>query len=106
MKFIFEVEIKKGCTEQQFVEAWQQGSAIIQRQPGAQGTLLHRFIGSPSKLLAIASWESLEHRNAAMERLSSDAQIRPFLTLHEQFGDVRIIGEFEEPQWRVLPAQL
>jgi hypothetical protein len=55
MKFIFEVRIKPGHTEAEYVKAWQKGSTIIQEQPGAQGTRLHRKVGEQGVLLAIAS---------------------------------------------------
>lgn len=56
MKFIFEVRMKPGYTVDEYAEAWIRASEVIQRTPGALGTRLHRKIGEPDTLLAIASW--------------------------------------------------
>ncbi len=104
LKFVFEAHIKAGHTEAEYCEAWERGSAIIQRQPGAQGTRLHRKIGETGVLLAIASWESLAARNAAMEALGEvDANTRNTLDRHETLADIKVIGAFEEPDWAVSP---
>src|SRR5690606_41961422 len=64
MKFIFEVRMKPGYTVEQYARAWVEASRIIQQAPGARGTYLHRKIGGPDTLLAIATWESKAHRDA------------------------------------------
>ena len=64
MKFIFLVRMKPGYTVDEYAEAWVRASKIIQQTPGAKGTYLHRKIGSPDTLLAIAHWESKAHRDA------------------------------------------
>ena len=56
MIFLFEVHLNPGYTAGQYADAWVQASEIIQRAPGAQGTRLHRKIGDPNVLLAIARW--------------------------------------------------
>jgi antibiotic biosynthesis monooxygenase (ABM) superfamily enzyme len=104
MKFIFEVRIKPGCTEEQYTEAWQRGSAIIQKEPGAMGTNLHRKVGEQGVLLAIATWETKEARDAAMEKLKHvDPEARAILDKHKEFGDVSVVGNFDEPEWVVGP---
>ena len=103
MKFVFEITIKPNHTEEEFVQAWQNGSEIIQREPGAMGTRLHKCISAPGKLLAIASWQSKALRDAAMKTLSSNEVTRKLITKHELFGDIRVVGEFEEPTWIVDP---
>lgn len=40
MKFIFEIKIKEGHTPEAYIEAWKNGSGIIQASKGAQGTIL------------------------------------------------------------------
>ena len=72
MKFIFQVVIKEGRTLDEYVEAWQRASVIIQGMPGARGTRLHRAIGSSRSLLAIAEWDSKEERDQAMAHLRQD----------------------------------
>lgn len=58
MKFIFEVRVKPGYTVEEYAESWVRASEVIQQTPGARGTRLHRKIGEPDVLLAIACWES------------------------------------------------
>lgn len=101
MKFIFEVRMKPGYSVDEYAAAWISASEIIQRTPGARGTYLHRKIGSPDTLLAIATWESKAHRDAKDDR--RDATVRAILDKHARHCDVTVIGEFEEPGWSVLP---
>jgi len=55
MKFIFEVRMKPGYTVDEYADAWVRASKIIKRTPDARGTYLHRKIGDPTALLAIAT---------------------------------------------------
>ncbi|MCC6534494.1 MAG: antibiotic biosynthesis monooxygenase [Burkholderiales bacterium] len=103
MKYIFEVRMKPGYTVEQYAAAWIEASRIIQRTPGARGTYLHRKIGEPDTLLAIATWESKAQRDAKDD--SRDATVRAILAQHAQHCETRLIGEFEEPEWRVLPDE-
>lgn len=101
MHYIFEVHIKPGHSPEQYADAWLRASAIIQQAPGAQGTRLHRKIGCPDTLLAIATWESKSARDA-METHPS-AQVAAIIAEQSQFVRVEMIGEFEAPEWEVLP---
>ena len=101
MIFVFEVQVRSGHTAEAYAEAWVRASEIIQRAPGARGTRLHRKIGDDSKLLAIASWESKAARDA-MEAEPS-AEVRRIIRKQAEFVDIRVIGEFEDPEWRVDP---
>jgi len=101
MHFIFEVHVRPGCTAEQYAEAWVRASRLIQQAAGAQGTRLHRKIGDPDVLLAIATWESKAARDA-MEADTSD-EIRDIIATQAAFVEVRVIGEFEAPEWVVLP---
>ncbi|HCT39920.1 MAG TPA: antibiotic biosynthesis monooxygenase [Moraxellaceae bacterium] len=101
MKFIFLVRMKPGYTVAEYADAWVRASKIIQQTPGAKGTYLHRKIGSPDTLLAIAHWESKAYRDAKDDR-SSDT-VRAILEKHAQNCDITVVGEFEEPEWEVLP---
>ncbi|RPI40520.1 MAG: antibiotic biosynthesis monooxygenase [Betaproteobacteria bacterium] len=101
MKYIFEVRIKPGYSVEEYAAAWVEASEIIQRTPGARGTYLHRKIGEPNTLLAIATWESKAHRDAKDDR--RDQTVRAILEKHAKYCDTTLIGEFEEPQWSVLP---
>jgi heme-degrading monooxygenase HmoA len=102
MKFIFEVHIKPGHSAEQYADAWVRTSEIIQRAPGARGTQLHRKIGDPNTLLAIASWDSKASRDAMEKR--RDPAVAAILSEAAQHCDIRLIGEFEEPQWVVDPG--
>lgn len=101
MKYIFEVHIKPGHTAEQYASAWVRVSEILQRAPGARGTRLHRKIGDPNCLLAIASWDSKAERDA-MER-NHDPRVAQILKEAAAHCEVRLIGEFEEPEWVVEP---
>jgi heme-degrading monooxygenase HmoA len=101
MNFIFEVRIKPGHQAEQYADAWVRVSEILQRAPGAKGTRLHRKIGTDDVLLAIASWDSKASRDA-MER-RRDPRVDALLQEAAQHCEVRVIGEFEEPEWVVLP---
>jgi quinol monooxygenase YgiN len=101
MHFIFEVKIKPGYTAEQYAHAWVRASEIIQQAPGAQGTRLHRKIGNPDTLLAIATWESKAARDAMESALP--AKVRNIIEAEAEFVDVRVLGEFEAPEWTVIP---
>lgn len=103
MKYLFEVRIKPGHTAEQYAEAWVRASEIIQRAPGARGTRLHRAIGRPDTLLAIASWDTKADRDA-MER-AHDPTVQAIIAEAAQHCDIRVIGEFEEAEWIVLPER-
>jgi heme-degrading monooxygenase HmoA len=101
MHFIFEVKIKPGYSAEQYAAAWIKASQIIQRAPGAQGTRLHRKIGSADTLLAIATWETKAARDAMEGALPES--VRQIIEAEAGFVDVRVIGEFEAPEWTVIP---
>lgn len=101
MHFIFEVHIKPGYSAEQYAQAWVRASRIIQRSPGARGTRLHRKIGDPNVLLAIATWESKAIRDHMEQAM--DERVRAIIDAEAAFVDVRVIGEFEAPEWEVLP---
>lgn len=101
MKFLFEVRIRPGYFAAQYAEAWVRASEIIQRAPGARGTRLHRKIGEPDVLIAIAEWDSKEARDAAQGINSADAIIASVA----KTCDIAILGEFEDAEWVVLPER-
>ena len=102
MIFVFEVHVHPGHTAEAYAEAWVRASEIIQRAPGACGTRLHRRISDDRKLLAIASWDSKTSRDA-MESTPSD-EVKRIIAEQAEFVDVRVIGEFEDPDWIVNPG--
>jgi heme-degrading monooxygenase HmoA len=101
--FVFEVHVRPGHTAEAYADAWVRASEIIQRAPGARGTRLHRKIGDDHKLLAIASWDSKAQRDA-MEA-NPAAEVQRIIAEQAEFVDVRVIGEFEDPDWIVDPGQ-
>ncbi|MDH3546701.1 MAG: antibiotic biosynthesis monooxygenase [Gammaproteobacteria bacterium] len=101
MLFIFEVRVRPGYSAEQYAEAWVRASQLIQQAPGARGTRLHRKIGDPNVLLAIATWESKQQRDA-MEA-EPDKLVADIIAAEARFVDVRVIGEFEEAEWVVEP---
>ncbi|HDZ56236.1 MAG TPA: antibiotic biosynthesis monooxygenase [Pseudomonas xinjiangensis] len=103
MKFIFEVRVKPGYTVEEYAEAWVRASEVIQQTPGALGTRLHRKIGEPDVLLAIASWESKAARDAKNDKRNE--MVKAILEKHARNCDIRLLGEFDEPEWVVLPGE-
>ena len=101
MKFLFEVRIKEGHTAEEYAEAWVRASEIIQQAPGARGTELHRKIGDPNTLIAIASWESKQQRDA-MEKEPSP-EVDDIIRRAAPYVEITPIGEFEDPEWVVMP---
>jgi heme-degrading monooxygenase HmoA len=103
MKYIFEVHIREGHTAEEYADAWVRASEIIQRAPGARGTELHRKIGDPGVLIAIAHWESKADRDAMESK--HDSEVAEIIRSVADFCDIRPIGEFEEPEWVVMPPE-
>jgi heme-degrading monooxygenase HmoA len=101
MRYVFLVRIKPGHRAEDYAEAWVRASELIQRAPGARGTRLHRKIGDPNTLLAIATWDSKTQRDA-MEA-QHDPEIAAIIRSAAPFVEVEPLGEFEEPEWEVLP---
>ena len=101
MIFVFEVRIRPGHSAQEYAEAWVRASEIIQSAPGARGTRLHRKIGDPDTLLAIASWESKRERDSA--EANRDPRVQAILDAQSRAVEISIIGEFDDPSWIVLP---
>jgi len=100
--YLFSIEITDpDYSAEQYAEAWVAASRIIQRARGARGTRLHRKIGDARTLLAIASWDSKEARDA----MESDPPAEVTRIIESQIPHVSItlIGEFEAPEWEVLP---
>lgn len=101
MYFLFEVHVKPGYNAERYAQAWIRASQYLQRAPGARGTRLHRKIGDPNVLLAIASWESKAARDAMEAR--TPLQARDIIAEQAEFVDVRVIGEFDDAEWVVEP---
>jgi hypothetical protein len=101
MIFVFEVHLKPGYPAERYAEAWVEASRIIQRAAGARGTRLHRRIGDPRVLLAIASWDSKAERDAA--EASRDPRVQAILDAQAEHVEIRVVGEFEDPEWVALP---
>ena len=100
MHFIFEVHMQPGYPPERYAEAWVRASKLIQRAPGALGTRLHRKIGEPNVLLAIATWDSKAARDA-MEA-TPNQQVLDIIAGQAEFVEVKVIGEYEAPEWEVV----
>jgi heme-degrading monooxygenase HmoA len=103
MIFVFEVRIRPGHTAEEYAEAWVRASRIIQSAPGARGTRLHRKIGDPNTLLAIASWDSKRERDTA--EANRDPRVQAILNAQSRAVEIRIVGEFDDPAWIALPPE-
>jgi len=99
MYFIFKIRMAPGYPPERYADAWIRASRLIQRATGARGTRLHRQIGEPDTLLAIASWESKGARDAMEAALGSEAQ--EIIASQAEFVEIELIGEFEDPEWVV-----
>ncbi|MDG1064807.1 MAG: antibiotic biosynthesis monooxygenase [Luminiphilus sp.] len=102
MYYIFEVTAKAGHSIDEYAASWMEASALIQRSYGAQGTRLHRKIGDDRRALAIATWESKVARDAA-SLMGGDA-VKAIIEAQSGIVTVEFIGEFEAPDWEVLPT--
>ena len=102
MKFLFEVRMRPGVPAERYAEAWVRASEIIQRAPGARGTRLHRRIGEPGRLIAIAEWDSKADRDAAR---GIHPEADAIIAAAAEFCDVTILGEYEDPEWVVIPER-
>ena len=101
MKYLFEVHIHEGYTAEEYADAWVRASRIIQRAPGARGTALHRKIGEPNVLIAIAEWESKIARDA-MEGQRPE-EVASIIRSAAPFCTILPLGEFDDPEWIVMP---
>ena len=101
VKYIFEVKMKEGHSAEEYADAWVRASELIQQAPGAMGTELHRKIGEPDKLIAIARWQSKAHRDA-MEN-SHSPEIEKIIKSAAPYVEIRSLGGYQEPEWVVLP---
>ena len=99
--FVFEVRIRPGYAAEEYAAAWVRASEIIQTAPGARGTRLHRKLGDPMALLAIASWDSKLERDAA--DANRDPVVQRILDEQAQCVEIRVVGEYDDPEWVVLP---
>jgi len=101
VKFIFEVTMKPGFSVEEYAKGWVEASEIMQQTPGALGTFLHRKIGAPDTVLAIAHWQS----KAARDQKDDDSSetVKNILAKHKKYCEIKLIGEFEEPEWSVIP---
>jgi hypothetical protein len=97
--YVFEVAVHPGYSAEAYAEAWVAASEIIQRSPGARGTRLHRSLEDPSRLIAIASWDSKDDREKSAAVV--DAAVKDIIASQAPFVDIRIIGEFDDPEWVV-----
>ena len=101
MHYLFEVTAKLGYSIDQYAEAWLRASQLIQQAPGAQGTRLHRKIGDEHTAPAIATWETKAARDASAALLPE--RVQEIIQSQAPFVEIHFIGEFEAPEWEVLP---
>ena len=101
MIYVFEIHVKPGYSAEEYADAWVAASKIIQQSPGARGTRLHRSLDDPSKLIAIASWDSKDARDASANLV--DDEVLAIIRGQAPFVDIAVIGEFDEPEWAVDP---
>ena len=102
MLYIFEVHICEGHTAEEYAEAWQEASRLIQQAPGALGTRLHRKIGDDRTLIAVARWSSKAERDAMEAR--HDERVEAIIRGIAPCCQTRVLGEFEEAEWVVEPS--
>lgn len=101
MKYIFEVRINSDYRAENYAQAWLEASRIIQQAAGARGTYLHRDLNDDHRLLAIANWESKQARDDSHSR--QDPAVRAIVQSQAEHVQIRLIGEFAEPDWQVEP---
>ncbi|AWL11711.1 hypothetical protein HMF8227_01230 [Saliniradius amylolyticus] len=104
MKYLFEIKVDSDHRAEDYAQAWLAASRLIQQAAGAQGTELHRDLSDPQRLIAIAHWETKAQRDAMEQHKPS--QVMAIIKRAAEFCKVTPIGEFAEPEWRVLPSEL
>ena len=106
-RFVFEIKVRPG-EDDAFIEQWREGSKPIQEYDGARGTRLHKKRGQEHTYIAIAEWESIEKRAAAMTDIEAGESERAKRVRrwgrNEDYGVVTILGEIDEIV-TVLPPQ-
>lgn len=102
MKYLFEIHIREGYRAEDYADAWLRASELIQQAPGARGTELHRKIGDPNTLIAIAYWDSKASRDA-MEA-QHNPTVKAIIRSAAPYCEIHPIGEFDEPEWVVMPS--
>ena len=104
-RYVFEIKVRPG-EDEEFIKHWREGSKPIQEYPGARGTRLYKKRGEDHTYIAIAEWESLEARKAAMKEIKEGKTERAKRVKvwgdNEDFGEVTILGELDEID-RALP---
>jgi heme-degrading monooxygenase HmoA len=103
MKYIFEVLVADHYSAEQYAAAWKEASKLIQQAPGARGTYLHRDLNNPHRLLAIAHWDNKAARDASADR--QDPAVRQIVQSQAEYVSIKLIGEFAEPDWQVVPGR-
>jgi len=101
MIYLFEVHIKPGYQAEHYADAWLRASELIQQAPGALGTRLHRKLDDPNCLIAIAQWQSKTQRDAMEAQHPPD--IDAIIKSAAPYCSIKVIGEFDDPEWVVLP---
>ena len=102
MHYLFEVTAKPGYTIEQYAEAWVRASELIQQAPGGAGhAAASARLATSAPRLAIATWESKAARDASPASLPGAVQ--EIIESQAPFVEIRFIGEFEAPEWEVLP---
>ncbi len=82
--------------EEAYVDAWKQGSDVIQTYPGARGTKLFKKVGEPTVLIAMAEWESEQSRSEAFAAIKASRPDADFvLSGDEAFAVISLIGGFD-----------
>ena len=104
MKFVFQIRSKQGYTIKEYADEWKQANAASHKMPGDRGTYLHRGIGDTATLLAIAAWDSKASRDQAMATLQDNLVSRDIIDRHLTYGEVSLVGEFEQPEWQMTPS--
>jgi hypothetical protein len=95
-RFIFGVRFRSEEALAAFIPHWEATSRIIQQEPGACGTKLHRLQGELA-VLAIAEWTSKEARDNAFIAIEKKYHsAHPVRQSNSQFGDVFIVGNADE----------
>lgn len=106
-RYVFQIQVRPG-EDEAFIEHWREGSKPIQEYDGARGTRLHKKRGEKHTYIAIAEWETITKRRAAMADiflgLSKRAKRVKMWGKNEDFGEVTLLGEIDEIE-TVLPPR-
>ncbi len=74
-RLVFTISFPSDDALLKYAAYWSELSQIIQKEPGARGTRLHKIAGPTPTILVIAEWGSAEARMAAYRKMNAEVEV-------------------------------